>query len=108
MIEGKNNKYDYRGISHIAGMIFIDRTFPVKAREDFRKAVCDVGGESLYESLSPDVIALFEEGLHHPRLWEVIKLWWKTYDEARAWGEIPAVKEFWRPTLEDEAKDVAA
>ncbi len=82
---------DYRIIACLAGLVFIKRDFAILARNDIDTAIKETMG--LYFSKEPneDHLRVFVEALAHPRLWEIIKQWWKTYDEARDWGEISPV-----------------
>ena len=83
---------EHQDILWLAGQAFLSRDF-VKEAED--KGLEAVFAMCPYGDLSGDEKTLFEAAFKHPRLREVVALWWKTYDEARASGDIPGVKAYW-------------
>jgi len=86
-------KKGYQDIVRLAGLVFLKRDFVKEVDEKGLEAVFQ---ECPYGDLTDEQRAIFEAAFKNPRLREIVEQWWKTYDELRAGGVIPASNP-WEP-----------
>jgi len=95
IVMGPIMKNGYQDIIELTSLVFIQRHF----LEDILEKGLDPLLEEIQASgdLTAEQKATFEACIHNPRLQAVIKEWWTVYDEDRADGTIPAVRDPWVP-----------
>ncbi len=70
----------------LAGQVFLSRDFVEGAEE---RGLDAVFAAAPFGDLTEEEKATFAAAFNNPRLREVVKLWWQTYDEERANGTVP-------------------
>ncbi len=86
----------YQDIAWLAGLVFLDRHFVALVDEHGLETLA---AECPYGDLATDEWATFTAAFNHPKLRQVVTLWWQEYDAAREAGEIPQPQEPWSPYM---------
>lgn len=88
--DARNN---YQDAIWLAGQVFLWREFAPAAEQNGLDALF---AQCPYGDLSDEQRAAFAAAFQHPGLRQVVELWWRTYDSARASGAVPNAG-YWKP-----------